>query len=50
MPNEELAEASGYSVTSSSYTNARGALKSLGAVSYTPEGVLLADWVAMELA
>jgi hypothetical protein len=46
MTNEELAEASGYSVTSSSYANTRGSLKTLNIVNYPAPGqVAVEPWV-----
>jgi hypothetical protein len=43
MLDEELAEASGYSVTSSSFTNAKGRLRSLGLIRYPQAKMVMAS-------
>ena len=46
MSNEALATAAGYSHSSTGYTNPRGAMKSLGLVTYPASGhVRAADWL-----
>lgn len=50
ISNDDLAEAAGYSSSSTGYTNPRGALKTLGLVTYpTPGFVALETWVLSEL-
>jgi hypothetical protein len=45
LTNEELAERSGYSSSSSSFTNMRGALRTLGILEYPQSGsVALSEW------
>lgn len=45
MSNDDLAEACGYTAASSSYRNARGRLRTLGAISLDSGVVAVEDWV-----